>query len=53
MTNEGGFHTTFLILDWRNYDRWCIQIKVVFGYQDVLEVVMNGVTNLEASPTKV
>lgn len=34
------------ILNAKNYDKWCKQMKVLFGYQDVLEVIKNGVTPL-------
>lgn len=38
--------TNLPILDAKNYDNRCKQMKVVFGYQDVLEVVKNEVTTL-------
>lgn len=34
------------ILNAKNDDKWCKQIKVLFGYQDVLEVIKNGVNHL-------
>lgn len=36
--------TNLPILDVKNYNKWCNQMKVLFGYQDVLEVIKNGVT---------
>jgi len=33
--------------------RWVKQMKVIFGFQDVLEIVNNGVEALPANPTKV
>jgi hypothetical protein len=41
---NGNFHANFSILDRKNYDNWCKQMKVVFGYQDVWDFVQNGVT---------
>ena len=43
---SGSLHTIFPILDSRNYDRWCIQMKVLFGFQEVLEVVTKGIKEL-------
>lgn len=34
------------ILNVKNYDKWWKQTKVLFDYQDVLEVIKNGVTSL-------
>ncbi|XP_058784690.1 uncharacterized protein LOC131659529 [Vicia villosa] len=39
------------ILDSKNYDKWSKQMKVLFGYQEVLDIVNNGVTPLGAEPT--
>lgn len=38
--------TNLSILDAKNYDKWCKQMNVLFGYRDVLEVINNGVTPL-------
>ena len=38
--------TNLPILDSKNYDKWSKQIKVLFGYQEVLEIINNGVTPL-------
>lgn len=42
--NNDQFPTKLPVLDEKNYDRWLLQMKVIFCYQDVLEVVRNGVT---------
>ena len=34
------------ILDGKNYNRWCVQMKVLFDYHDLLDVVENGVPAL-------
>lgn len=41
--NNGQFPAKLLIIDSKNYDRWIVQLKVIFRYQDVLEVVRDGV----------
>lgn len=40
------------VLDEKNYDRWHKQMKVLFGFQDVLEVVNSGVEELAAEATE-
>lgn len=35
----------------KNYDKWCKKMKVVFGYQDVLEVIKNGMSPIENDAT--
>lgn len=52
MANSGGNVPVSLpLLDGKNYERWSIQMKVAFGYQDVLDVVQNGVQELGENPT--
>ncbi|MCI03523.1 hypothetical protein A2U01_0024563, partial [Trifolium medium] len=41
--NHGQFPANLPVLDGKNYDRWSKQMKVVFGYQDVMDQVSNGV----------
>ncbi|XP_050918497.1 uncharacterized protein LOC127135916 [Lathyrus oleraceus] len=45
--------TNLLILDSKNYDKWAKQMRVLFGYQEVLEIVVNGVTQLGAETTDI
>jgi len=40
--NGNGLPTHLSILDEKNYDAWCIQMKVIFRMQDALESVMIG-----------
>ncbi|XP_019435536.1 PREDICTED: uncharacterized protein LOC109342032 [Lupinus angustifolius] len=42
MTNGNGFVMTLPILESKNYDRWRIQMKIIFGFQEVYEFVQNG-----------
>ncbi|XP_006595267.1 uncharacterized protein LOC114381587 [Glycine soja] len=39
------------ILKGKNYDNWCAQMKVIFRFQDVTEVVKEGVQELDRNPT--
>lgn len=43
--------TNLPILDAKNYDKWCKQMNVMFGYQDVLEVIQNDVNPLIKAAT--
>ena len=43
--------TNLPILDSKNYDKWYKQMKVLFGYQEVFEVVNDGVTPLGKEAT--
>jgi hypothetical protein len=49
--SNGQFPANLPILDGKNYDRWSKQMKVVFGYQDVMEQVTNGVVPITATST--
>ena len=51
MTTTDRIPTNLLILDFKNYDKWCKQMKVFFGYQEVLEVMNDGVTPLLVEDT--
>lgn len=46
--NNGQFPTKLLILNGTNCDRWVVQMKVVFHYQDVLNVIRDNVTTIGA-----
>ncbi|KAK2365584.1 putative mitochondrial protein [Trifolium repens] len=52
MANNGTTSTQFPanlpVFKGENYDRWCAQMKVIFRFQDVLEIVTNGVEELAA-----
>ncbi|MCI04310.1 retrovirus-related Pol polyprotein from transposon TNT 1-94, partial [Trifolium medium] len=39
------------ILDGKNFDKWCTQMKVIFGNQDVWEIITNGLENLSNNAT--
>ena len=37
----------------KNFDQWSVKMKVIFRFQDVLEIVNEGVTALAANATDV
>ena len=47
MMNGNGPSTHLSVLDGKNYDAWCIQMKVIFEMQDVLDIIMAGLQELE------
>jgi hypothetical protein len=40
------FPTNLPVFKGEHYDRWCAQMKVIFRFQDVLEIVNEGVSEL-------
>ncbi|GAU15419.1 hypothetical protein TSUD_44560 [Trifolium subterraneum] len=40
---NGAFPGNLPILNGKNYDMWCKQMKIVFGFQDVCDLVQSGV----------
>ena len=51
MATNGHFPANFLILDGKNYDQWSMNMKAILGYQDVWDLVQNGLTPLPAAAT--
>ena len=49
-TNE-NCPANFLVLDGRNYDQWSMKMKAILGYQDVRDLVVNGLDPLPVNPT--
>jgi hypothetical protein len=45
-------HAKLPIFDGDNYERWTAQMKVVFRYHGVLDVIQSGVTPLNEAPTE-
>lgn len=39
---SGGLDTKLPVFDGTNWNRWSIQMKVLFGAQDVVELVNDG-----------
>ena len=50
-TTNGNFPANFPVLDGRNYDQWSMKMKAILGYQDVWDLVVNGLDPLPANPT--
>ena len=50
MASNGNFPASMLVLKGKNYDDWCAQMKVIFRFQDVTEVVQEGVQELDRNP---
>ncbi|KAK2440388.1 putative mitochondrial protein [Trifolium repens] len=48
-SGNGGLPNNLPILDGKNWDRWQKQMKSLFGFQDTMEAVMNGVQALPAN----
>jgi len=54
MNSNGNIAAHLPVLDGKNnWDRWVKQMKVIFGFQDVLEIVSNGIEALPENPTDV
>src|SRR3954469_13324132 len=51
MSTNDRIPSNLPILDSKNYDKWSKQMKVLFGYKEVLDIVNNGVTPLGVEPT--
>lgn len=51
VSNE-QIHTNIPIVDVKNYNMLCKQMKVMFGYKNILKVIKNGVTPLVEGVTK-
>ncbi|GAU24898.1 hypothetical protein TSUD_116230 [Trifolium subterraneum] len=50
---NGAFLGNLPILNGKNYDSWCKQMKVVFGFQDVWDLVSSGVEPITESSSDV
>ncbi|XP_019450627.1 PREDICTED: uncharacterized protein LOC109352898 [Lupinus angustifolius] len=50
--STGNFATNLPVLDGSNWARWCIQMKAIFGYQDVAKIVEYGFPILEEGTTE-
>lgn len=46
------FSTLFLIFNSKNYNRWYKQMKSLFDFQEIFEVVTNGVPDLTHNATE-
>lgn len=39
-------------LDGKNWDRWCLKMEVIFGFWDVLDIIMDEYGELGKNPTE-
>ena len=46
-SSNGNFPASMPVLIGKNYDDWCAKMKVIFRFQDVIEVVQEGVQEPE------
>jgi len=53
MNGSSSINTHIPILEVRNWERWNAVMKNLFGAQDLLEIVQNGVDDLAANGTEV
>ena len=49
--SNNGFPAHLPIFDGKNYDQWIAKMKVIFRFQDVVEIVNTGVAALPRNPT--
>jgi len=51
--NNSHFLATLPILDVhvKNFNKWCTQMKVIFGYKDACEIFSNGLEPLGENDT--
>ena len=50
--NGGDIHSKLPVFDGKNWNRWKIQMHVLFGSQDVLDLVTDDYDMLEADATE-
>ena len=53
MNGSSSFNTHLTVLEARNWERWSAAMKNMFGAQDWLEIMQNGVTYLATNATEV
>jgi len=51
MNGSSSFDTHLPILEVRNWERWSAVMKNLFGAQDLLEIMQNGVGDLAVNVT--
>ncbi|XP_019439043.1 PREDICTED: uncharacterized protein LOC109344742 [Lupinus angustifolius] len=52
MAANSGLTMTLPIMDSKNYERWRIQMKVLFGYQEVLDIIQEGYQSVGEDATE-
>lgn len=49
--SNGNYPANLPVLDGKNYEKWCIQMKMLFGYQEVHDIVKSRYQELGENPT--
>ncbi|XP_073224932.1 uncharacterized protein [Cicer arietinum] len=49
--NPRNVVSNFPVLDGKNWNRWCVQMKAIIGYQDVMNIVEEGYSPLVVNAT--
>nr|KYP73661.1 hypothetical protein KK1_006308 [Cajanus cajan] len=45
-SNRGGnFLFTLPIVDGKNYDHWVVRMEVILGFQEILEIMKDGISD--------
>ncbi|MCI40421.1 hypothetical protein A2U01_0061654, partial [Trifolium medium] len=52
ITTSSKFPANLPVFKGEHYDRWCTQMKVIFIFQEVLEILNAGVLELAAESTE-
>ncbi|XP_019434367.1 PREDICTED: uncharacterized protein LOC109341033 [Lupinus angustifolius] len=53
MTTSNGFIMNLPVLNGKNFDHWSIQMKAIFGFQEFLDVVQQGVQQIDENSSEV
>ena len=51
-TTSTQFPTNLPVFKGENYQRWVVQMKVIFRFQDVVEILNDGISELEVDATE-
>nr|KYP69347.1 hypothetical protein KK1_008536 [Cajanus cajan] len=52
-SSNGNFPATLPVLEGgKKFDQWCAKMRVIFGFQDVLDIVKEGVQEVDSGATE-
>ncbi|XP_019455037.1 PREDICTED: uncharacterized protein LOC109356156 [Lupinus angustifolius] len=52
-SSGASFSTNLPILTSKNWNRWCVQMKAILGYQEATKIIEEGFLDLPENPTEV
>ena len=52
MNENSDISSKLPVFDGKNWNRWKIQMRVLFGSQDVLDIIIDGYASLAADATE-